>query len=240
MFESLEFEAAGRVLRGFLAVPERIVGGPRGGALICHGGSGVQSHEREQLERLARLGFVAFAPDLFGEALTDRAHGMRLIGALLADPESLRSRVVAALDVLRARVTGERLVAIGHCFGGFAALELGRTGVDVRAVVCFHGRLATAASVGTGTMKARVLVCSGADDPFSTLDERASFEAEMTAAGADWQHHVYGGVVHGFSVEGIVGPGCAYHSSAARRSWAAATALFEEVLGSPSPSIPGG
>ena len=55
----------------------------------------------------------------------------------------------------------------------------------------------------------------------------------MSAAGVDWQHHVYGGAMHGFSVrtsDASKQAGCAYHEPADHRSWAAMLALFGEVL----------
>jgi dienelactone hydrolase len=77
-----------------------------------------------------------------------------------------------------------------------------------------------------------VLACTGADDPHCPRDTWLAFEQEMTAAGVDWQHHVYGATVHGFSVPGIDAlkyPGCAYNPVADRRSWAAMRALLDEV-----------
>jgi dienelactone hydrolase len=52
------------------------------------------------------------------------------------------------------------------------------------------------------------------------------FEAEMAAAGVDWQHHILGGARHGFIQTRAT---VAYHAHSARRSWRAVIALFEEV-----------
>jgi dienelactone hydrolase len=233
MSEIIEYEAAGRVFTGELAVPatDEI----RGGVLVCHGGSGLGEHERGRLTALAARGFVAFAPDLFGERFVDRAHGMRVIGELVAEAPRLRERLRAALARLAAhpRVEPARLAAIGHCFGGLAALELARSGAELRAAVSYHGGLATREPARAGEVRARVLACTGADDPFCPRDARIVFEDELTAAGVDWQHHVYAGARHGFTVAGIdpaTHPGCAYHELADRRSWQATLGLFDEVL----------
>jgi dienelactone hydrolase len=209
--------------------------GPRPGVLVFHGGGGLSEHERVQLQRFAALGYVAHAPDLFGEVFTDRARGAAVIGELVATPSLLRARTTAALDKLagHAAVDAQRIAAVGHCFGGLAALELARSGATIRAAVSFHGRFTTAAPAQRGAVKARVLACTGADDPHCPRDTWLAFEQEMTAAGVDWQHHVYGATVHGFSVPGIDAlnyPGCAYNAVADRRSWAAMRALLEEVL----------
>lgn len=230
MFEDIEYEVAGQTFRGLLAVPD--TDATHAGVLVFHGGSGPTEHERSEVRRLAALGYTVLAPDLFGEVFVDRAHGMRVIGQLVAEPAQLRQRTTAALGCLRARGI-RRAFAIGHCFGGLAALELARSGATIDAAVSVHGALTTRAPARAGELRARVLVCTGAEDPFCPLDHRIAFEAEMTAAGVDWQHHVYSGARHGFTVVGIdpaKHPGCAYHEPAANRAWAAMLGLFAESL----------
>jgi dienelactone hydrolase len=190
------------------------------GVLLIHGGSGRGTHEEERRERFAALGYAVYVPDLFGGPPSREA-----IMALAGDPVELRRRVVAAWEVLARRVSVT--FAVGHCFGGLAALELARTGVDVRAVVSLHGMLTTKQPVEK--IHARVLACCGAADPFCPPEQRSAFEAEMTAAAADWQLHVYGGAKHGFSVPNIEREGCAYDAAADRRSWDAMLALFAEI-----------
>lgn len=229
MLEDIEYEVADRTFRGLLAASS---GEARAGVLVFHGGSGPTEHERWVAQRLAATGYTALAPDLFGEVFADRAHGMRVIGPLVADPGPLRERTAAALACLRGRGV-RHAFAIGHCFGGLAALELARSGAAIEAAVSFHGALTTRAPARASEVRARVLVCTGADDPFCPPEHRAAFEAEMTAAGVDWQHHVHAGARHGFTVRDIdpaKHPGCAYHERAASRAWAAMLGLFDEVL----------
>jgi dienelactone hydrolase len=233
MFDHLEYEVAGRVFSGVLATPA--AGPARGGVLFFHGGSGLGDHERDRVRRLAERGYVAFAPDLFGEVFTERTRGRAVIGALVAQPAILRSRVVAAWRRLAgfAGVDAARTAAVGHCFGGLAALELARSGAELRAAVSFHGGLAAREAARPGEVRARILVCTGADDPFCPREERAAFEDEMTRAGLDWQLHVYAGAQHGFTVPGTdpaVHPGCAYHEPSDRRSWSAMLGLLEEAF----------
>jgi dienelactone hydrolase len=230
MFEDIEYEVADRSFRGLLAAPS--TDAKPAGVLVFHGGSGPTEHERHVARRLATLGYTVLAPDLFGEDFADRAHGMRVIGQLVAQPGQLRQRTTAALGQLRARRI-RHAFAIGHCFGGLAALELARSGAAIDAAVSCHGALTTTAPARGSEMRARVLVCTGAEDPFCPPDHRTAFEAEMTAAGVDWQHHIYSGARHGFTVRDLDParhPGCAYHELAANRAWAAMLGLFAEVL----------
>jgi dienelactone hydrolase len=149
-----------------------------------------------------------------------------MIKALVAAPAELRRRVLSAVDAVREH---GKVAVIGHCFGGTAALEAARSGADLACVAAFHGGLASPAPAERITTP--VLACCGAADPFCPREQRAAFEDEMTRAGAPWQLHVYGGVMHGFTVRNIERPGCAYEERADRASWAAMTALLDETIG---------
>src|SRR5207253_7866808 len=115
-----------------------------------------------------------------------------------------------------------KLAAIGYCFGGTTALEIGRSGGDVKAIVGFHSGLGTARPQDARNIKAKVLVCIGAEDPIIPPEQRAAFEAEMRAAGVDWRLQLYGGAGHSFSnpaVDALGRPGFFYHADTDRRSW---------------------
>jgi dienelactone hydrolase len=159
-----------------------------------------------------------------------------LVGGLRAEPEILRARGRAALVTLAAlpQVDAGRCAAIGFCFGGSVVLELARAGVDLKAVVSFHGVLATKLPAQSGQVKASVLVCTGAEDPLAPSDQVAAFEDEMRAAAvADWQVISYGNTLHGFTnpaADGSMMRTALYNEQADRRSWASMQSLFDEVL----------
>ena len=233
--QNLDYFVGETRFAGFLALPPP-ASQPRPGVLVLHGGAGLGEHEREQARRLAALGFAAYAPELFGGPFASREQGRAVIGALAGEPSALRSRCQAALQAMQAQgaVDAGRTAVIGFCFGGLAALELVRSGAEVGAAVVFHGGLLTAAPAVAGAVRARVLVCTGAADPFVTAEHRAAFEAEMTAAGADWRMIVHGGAIHGFTHEGLTpasSPGSAYDATAAERSWRSMLDLLTEVFG---------
>ncbi len=222
MIEDIQYVVAGRAFAGVLGTPSESVA-PRGGIAIFHGGSGLGAHDRAQCTRLAALGYIAFAPDLFGEAFRDRAHGMAVIGSLIESPDVLRERVVAAWRVVADR--GGITAAVGHCFGGLAALELARSGADVRAVASFHGGLATRAPARPGEVRARVLICVGAEDPHAPRTQIEAIQDELSAAGVDWQLLILANARHGFTLDGA-----AYHAASDRRSWHALLGLLDEVM----------
>jgi dienelactone hydrolase len=223
-------------LRGYLAWNERPERRP--GVLVFHEGLGLGDFAMERARRLAGLGYVALAADMFGERR--QAQNLQevatLVGGLRAEPGKLRARGRAALETLAAlpQVDAQRLMAIGFCFGGSVVLELARAGADLKAVVSFHGVLATKMPAVTGEVKASVLVCTGADDPLAPPDQVADFENEMRAAVVrDWQVISYGNTLHGFTnpaADGSMLRSALYNAQADRRSWASMQSLFDEVL----------
>jgi dienelactone hydrolase len=223
-------------LRGYLAWNESPARRP--GVLVFHEGLGLGDFAMERARRLARLGYVALAADMFGERRQARnlQEVATLVGGLRAAPEKLRARGRAALETLAAlpQVDAQRLAAIGFCFGGSVVLELARAGADLKAVVSFHGVLATKMPAVTGEVKASVLVCTGADDPLAPPDQVADFENEMrSAAVRDWQVISYGNTLHGFTnpaADGSMLRSALYNAQADRRSWASMQSLFDEVL----------
>ena len=200
--------------------------------MVFHGGAGPGPHERERAERLTELGYVTFVPDLFGEVFESRERRVEVITNLVAEAAIFRSRLVAALNCLceQSSVEASRIAAIGFCFGGLAALELARSSTPIRAAVSFHGGLVTRAPAEANTVRASILVCTGAADPFVTREHRQTFEDEMTKANADWQLHVSANAMHGFAERGIQRPGSAYDQAADERSWQAMQAPLAETF----------
>jgi dienelactone hydrolase len=209
----------------------------RPGVLVCHEGPGLTEHTKKIAARLASLGYAAFAMDYHGEGkpLANLADTQSRLAPWRSDPTGIRLRANAALAVLAAQkeVDPGRLAVIGYCFGGTTALEVGRSGAEVKAIVGFHSGLATARPQDAANIKAKVLVCIGAEDPIIPPDQRADFEKEMRAAGIDWRLQLYGGAGHSFTNPAADSRGMTgfyYHEATDRRSWNAMIELFEETL----------
>lgn len=131
------------------------------------------------------------------------------------------------------RTDASRIAAVGYCFGGTVVLELARAGADLKAVVGMHPGLGSARPDDARNITGKVLVCVGTEDPFIPLEQRLAFEAEMRAAGVDWQMHLYGVAAHSFTHpwadRGNL-PGLEYHQATDERSWRSMLALFDEVF----------
>jgi dienelactone hydrolase len=234
--EDIEYAVEGDRMVGHLAVDDER-SGPRPGVLVCHEGPGLDEHSKGRAERLAGLGYAAFALDYHGDGKPlERDEMMGRLGTLMGDPDKIQQLGSAGLAILlaQAEVDPSRLAAIGYCFGGTMALEMARSGADLAVVVGFHSGLATQRPARAGEVKAGVLVCIGADDPMVPAEQRAAFEQEMRAADVDWRMNIYGGAVHSFTnpnaeLSGF--PGVAYHQLTDERSWRAMLDFFDERLG---------
>ncbi len=187
---------------GYLAHPEKTSG--RGPAvLIVHDWMGAGDFGRDRANTLAQRGYVAFAVDLYGKGVraTNAEEAGKLAGALYKDRALMRSRLQAALAevVKRDDVDPKRVGIMGFCFGGSAALELARSGADIRAVVSFHGGLTTPNPADAKNIKAKLLILHGALDPLVPPADVAAFMTEMNAAKIPYRLVVYPGAVHAFT-----------------------------------------
>src|SRR4051794_31205921 len=233
VFEPIDYAANGRAYRGFLA--DGSGGRPAPGVLVAHEGGGLTDHARGRAERLAELGCVAFALDLFGDQAPTLDDKMALVRSLRADTAELRARCRAALDALTGRPTVDpaRLAGIGFCFGGAAMIELARAGAALKVIVAFHPGLVPAPAEDNRRISGKLLLCIGAEDPIAPAEQRERFLAEMSDAGVDWQMQIYGGVGHSFTnpeIDAWDYPGFRYDAEADSRSWRAMRHLFEESL----------
>jgi len=209
--------------------------------VICPEWWGNNDYPRARAEKLAELGYVAFAIDMYGKGKVTRdpAQAQKWSGEFYGSPTLMHERAKAGYDVLvsQAQVDSSRVAAIGYCFGGTVALELARTGVALKSVVAFHAGKLTALGDASDNSKiqATVTVCHGQDDGFVSAEELANFHAQMKAAKVDYQFCAYAGAVHAFTNPGADSfgvPGVAYNAHADHRSWELMKSAFAEAFGS--------
>ena len=226
------YDADGVTCIGYLALPQG--DGPFPGVLVSPAFSGLSDLERGHCDRLAAQGYVALGVDYYsgGKLAADRAEAAGLMAAMQADRPLLARRMIAALAALRAvpQTQGRKLGAMGYCFGGKSVLDLARSGADFAAGVSLHG-VYDPPPAGSQKMTAALLICDGWDDPLCPPDAKVALAAELSAHCDDWQMLAFGGTGHAFTnPTAAVGAGFGYAAKADRRSWAALSAVFEEML----------
>lgn len=231
---AVEYKDGDVVLQGWAAWEDGFKDS-RPGILVVHEWKGHGPYARKRAEQLAKLGFTAFAVDMYGKGVYAKDHeeAGKLAGVFFNDRALMRRRALAGLEQLRKLpfVDQAKLGAMGYCFGGTTVLELARAGTDIRGVVSFHGSLATP-SPATEKPKAAILVLHGADDAHVNPGVPGFIE-EMRKAGADWQLVQYGGAVHSFTVPEAgtdTAKGMAYDKVADKRSWDAMHSFFDSLF----------
>jgi dienelactone hydrolase len=236
--ERVDYVLWGTTMVGYLATDGGTAGGPRPGVLLMHEGGGQDDNVRARADRLASLGYCAFALDYFGGGTQHPLPvAQARLGELYEDHRLTQEAAMAGYEILAGQpgVDPHQIAAVGFCFGGAMALELARCNVPLRAAVGFHPGFVRSRLDGTSTIDASVLLLCGADDPVVPAEDRALFEADMRACGVtDWRLEVYGGVGHSFTNPDIaargLGDGFAFDERADRRSWRSMLALFDEVF----------
>jgi dienelactone hydrolase len=229
--KTVRYEIDGKAFES-LAVWDDANPGARPGVLIAPTFMGRTAFEDDKAETLAEKGYVGFSIDIFG--IDVRPANFDEAGAamkLLNDNRAIvAQRMTAALEQIRTLdiVYDSQIATIGFCFGGKCALDLARTGADVKGVVTFHGIFDKPDFEVADRYPAKILALHGWDDPLAKPEDVIGFAAEMTEKAADWQLQAYGHTEHGFTNYNREDM---YREAADRRSWQALQNFLGELFG---------
>ena len=235
----VDYAAPGVTLRGYYAYDDAEAG-KRPGVLVVHEWWGHNEYARKRARMLAELGYAALAVDMYGDGKTamhpDDAG--KFASETTRNFEVAGARFQAAQEFLarQPQVDGQRIAAIGYCFGGGVVLNMARQGADLRGVASFHGSLAAARPARPGSVRAEVIVFNGADDKLVTAEAIESFKKEMTEAKAHFRFVNLPGAVHSFTNPDADELGkkfnlpIAYNAAADRKSWAELEGFLKEAF----------
>lgn len=238
--KDVTYQAGGTTLRGYLATDGDRTG-KRPGVLVVHEWWGLNDYIRRRARMLAELGYTALAVDMYGDGKTgtNAAEANGLMAAALADRPALEARFQAAYAHLKGdpTVDASKIAAIGYCFGGAVVLHAARIGLPLAGVVSFHGSLGSFHKPAPGTVKAKILVCHGAEDSLVPDDQIAAFRKEMDEAKAEYRFVSYPGAKHGFTNPEADARGrenglpLAYDAEVDRKSWQDMQDFFAKIFG---------
>lgn len=226
------------VLDGYVVYDENIEG-KRPAVLVIHEWWGLNDYAKRRARDLAKLGYIAMALDMYGNG----KHGDnpedagKLAGPFYQDPAKAKPLFEAAVNKLKtyAQTDPAKLGAIGYCFGGAQVLNLARMGEDLKGVVSFHGNL-TVVPANKDLLKAEVLVCHGAADPFVPQTEVDLFKKQMDSIGAKYTFKAYNGATHAFTNPDATANGekfklpIRYDAAADTASWNDMKVFFSNVF----------
>ena len=257
------FSFRGNDYLGHLIAPPEAAGpGPL--VLVIHNYQGLKFFDVDVAEYLARVGYVGLAIDVYGntvpaeervwpdDASDIQAFQQKCFEGMVAmdhDHELFRALLKEWIEQGLAHPAVDASfspAAIGYCFGGMAVLECVRGGLNVSAVVSFHGLLQTGEDPNPGrygalrpplkpcqnhyNTRAVVVIENGANDELVPDESKARFFEEMNGAGVDWVFNHHSGTPHGFALPPTLGPPGRLHEATDRRSTLSMLSLFKEVF----------
>ena len=226
-YETFESPQGHGKCRGYLVVPTALLQGKGPAVLVIHENRGLNPYVADVARRLAKEGFVAFAPDaLFpvGGYPGNDDEGRALQGSM--DKGKLEQDFIAAAKFLKghARSNG-KLGAVGFCYGGYIVNMLAAAVPEtLDAGVPFYGT--PAAKEIRKNIKAPLVIQLG------ELDERVNatwpeYEADLKAAGVDYTMHMYPKANHGFHNDSTG----RYDEESAKLAWGRTVEFFKKHLG---------
>jgi dienelactone hydrolase len=236
--KEVEYKSDGTTLKGYLAY-DNSVKGKRPGVLVVHEWWGHNDYARTRANKLAELGYTAFAVDMYGNA--EQADHPKKAGelatAVLSNLDVAEARFTAAMDYLKKQktVNPEQIAAIGYCFGGGVVLNMALRGVDIDGVASFHGLLPQEAPENAKPT-ADIIVFHGGDDPFVSKEQFDVFKKIMQDTGANYELVVYPGVQHSFTNPDAGKYGkkfdlpLVYNEDADKKSWEQTQAFLNRIF----------
>lgn len=238
--EEVNYEIDGTHFTGYLAY-DNSVSNKRPGVLVVHEWWGHNEYARKRAVMLAKLGYIAFAVDMYGDGKLAKhpSDAGKFMKEVTNNMQMAEKRLAAALELLKSQPLTDKnkIAAIGYCFGGAMVLHLARTGVDIDGVVSFHGSLATQSPAKKGAVKTKVLVFNGKDDPFISREQVHNFLEEMNAAKVDFEFVDYPNVKHSFTnlqadkySKDFDLPALEYNQQADEDSWERMQQFFIEIF----------
>jgi dienelactone hydrolase len=231
----IQYKDANQILNGFSIQPVK-KSQQKPGILILPAWMGIDKLSKDTAENLSKLGYYAFIADIYGEGNypKDYTEAAKNAGYYKTNFLEYQKRISLALNqLIQSGANPDNIIVIGYCFGGTGALEVARANLKVKGVVSFHGGLAKDAKRAIEPIKAKVLVCHGADDPYVSASETTDFQQEMRDTKADWHMIYYANAVHSFTnpeAGNDNSKGAAYNEVAAKRSWEHLKIFLKEVL----------
>lgn len=222
-------------LNGF-GIPAKKSSKSKPGILILPAWKGIDQHSKDVAEQLSELNYTVFIADIYGEGNYPKnlQEAGQQSGYYKTNFLEYQKRIQLALEqLIKLGANPNNIVVIGYCFGGTGALEAARANMNVKGVVSFHGGLGKEVTRFKNSIKPKVLVLHGADDPYVSQQSILDFQNEMRDANADWQMIYYADAVHAFT-EILAGTdnskGAAYNEKADKRSWEHMKLFLNEIL----------
>ena len=200
----VEYTYGGTKLKAYMALDDQI-SGKRPAVFVVHAREGMTAKTRNLTEMWAKLGYVAFAADIFGYGqgiLPKTVEEMTVQTDIYGkDRPLMRARTQAGFDAMLAQpmVDAGKIALVGYCFGAAVGVEFGATGAPLALNVAIHGSFRGHPPGWAKGAKGMFLILHGAEDKGYPLTTVNGVVDELRAAKVPFHLEVYSGTGHGFS-----------------------------------------
>jgi len=199
--ENITYAGDGVTMDGYV-VYDANKEGKRPAVLVVPEWWGLVDYPKMRARKLAELGYIAMAVDMYGngKVADNPGDAGKMAGPFYQNLKMTKSRFDAALAKLKTynQADTSNIAAIGYCFGGGVVLNVARLGENLKGVVSFHGTL-IGAPADKNLLKAKILVCHGMADQFVKAEEVEKFKKQMDSIDADYAFKQYPNATHAFT-----------------------------------------
>jgi len=199
--EKVTYSIGGKEFKGLVVYDENQKG-KRPAVLVVHEWWGLTDYPVMRARKLAALGYIAMAVDMYGDGkiAANPTEAQELATPFYKDPQLSKARLDAAQAKLKEfkQTDPQNIFAIGYCFGGSVVLNSAKLGADLKGVVSFHGGLA-GVPANKELLKAKILVCHGGIDKFVSEKDINAFKHQLDSIGAEYKFIVYPNATHAFT-----------------------------------------
>lgn len=236
--DKVTYSVGNKVFKGIIVYDQNLAG-KRPAVLVVPEWWGLTDYPVMRARKLAELGYIAMAVDMYGDAKTaaNPTEAQEFATPFYKDPQLSKTRLEAALSKLKEfkQTDTSNVFAIGYCFGGSVVLNSAKLGTDLKGVVSFHGGLA-GVPANKDLLKAKILVCHGGSDQFVSDKDVSLFRYQLDSIGADYKFIVYPDATHAFTNPDATKLGkqfnmpIAYNQKADMDSWNDMKMFFDKIL----------
>jgi dienelactone hydrolase len=236
--EEISYSSGELTMNGYIAYDENMQG-ERPGILVVHEWWGHDEHARNSAEKLAELGYVALAVDMYGNGrMADHPEdAMQFSGEVMGNFDEAQMRFQAAIETLQNHnmVNTDQIGAIGYCFGGSVILAMTHAGVDLDGVVAFHAGLQLPV-MPEEQVDTEVLILNGADDPMVSNEDIENLTSMYDNLGISYNFVNYEGATHAYTNPAADSLGqefdlpLAYDAEADEQSWDRMRTFFDDLF----------
>lgn len=230
-FVTLEVKDASP-MRAYVATPEG--SGPFPGVIVFQEAFGVNGHMRHVTDRIAKLGYIAIAPEVFHRTAAPgqefsysdfpsvMPHYQAMTNeGMIADGQACLDWLVAREDVVK-----DKVGCIGFCLGGRIAFVANSALPLAASVAYYGGGMHTVADLAEKLHGPQLMLWGGKDTHITPEHVQTVVDA-LIKADKDYINVVISYAAHAFSCDDRP----AFHPQAASEAWGLTTAFFKNKLG---------